>query len=427
MFPGVPSAPGAAYVYDGAMGSLQQSLSGPSPLVFTFGSGVGFVGADPLVGAVNDSSRAAFEGGAYLFDRSTGALRATLHAPVSHIGAGFGSRVGEIAGQPVVAAVFDDLAGPHAGAIYLFDTSGDVVRAFPNPAGDQVRHASSYSGQVTLDAIDDGLLAAGFFEYVGGYYGDSDSVYVIDTQTGDVLQTLVAPDPFGTHLAATYVIATNERIVVSSYGALFVFDPVGNGYVDTSEQCDDGNTASGDGCSSHGLLEAPGCPLVPRSDCAGALPGRARLLIRNTADPKRRMLSWRTRSTGGDLGDPTATTAYRLCVYDATGVVRSRRSFTLPAGVQCGRAPCWQARGGGFSYRDPNRVADGIAGATLRRTAGGVAVELRVQGTSAVLPETPLDVPVQVQLSRLDDDECWTSTFSRTGRNGTSGFSARGD
>jgi cysteine-rich repeat protein len=392
-----------------------------------FGSAVGFVGPDPLVGAVNDSSRALFEGGAYLFDRSTGALRATLHAPVPQAGSGFGSRVGEIGGQPVVAAVFDDLAGPHAGAIYLFDTSGEVVRSFPNPAGDQVRPSSSYSGQVTLDAIDDRLLAAGFYEYRGGSVADSDSVYVIDTQTGDVLQTLVAPDPFGTHLAASYVIATKERIVVSGFGQLFVFDPVGNGYVDSSEQCDDGNTANGDGCSSHGLLEAPGCPLVPRSDCAPALPGRAHLLVRNAADARRRLLSWRMRSAGGTVGDPMATTGYRVCIYDGAGAIRSRRSFTLPAGGQCGRRACWQARSGGFSYRDPARVADGIAGAMLRRTGGSVALDVRVQGTNAVLPVSPFDVPVQVQLSRLDDGECWTSTFSRPGRNAPSGFSARGD
>jgi hypothetical protein len=134
------------------------------------------------------------------------------------------------------------------------------------------------------------------------------------------------------------------------------------------------------------------------------------------------------QSAGGTaLGDPTATTGYRVCVYDAAGVVRSRRSFTLPAGGQCGRRPCWHARGSGFSYHDPDRAADGVASASVNRTASGVALDVRVQSTTAVLPRTPFDVPAQVQLSRLDDGECWTSSFSRPRLNAASGFRARGD
>jgi cysteine-rich repeat protein len=423
--PNVPS-PGAAYLFDGATGTLRHTFYGPSPLALNFGAAVGFVGPDPLIGTLNDSTRAPGEGAAYLFDAVTGALRQTLRRPSPQAGAGFSSRVGSIGGRPVIASVFDDLVRTHAGAIYLFDETGSATGAFPNPYPDNVDPVGS--GQVSLDAIDDRLLAAGFSHHSDGSTPGGDSVYVIDTQTGDVLQTLVGPPPFGTELDPTYVVATGGRIVVSSFGQLFVFDPEGNRYLANGEECDDGNSVDGDGCSARGKLEPGNCSLTPRSDCHPAVHAAAnRLTIKDSSNDTRDTLDWRVTSTGArsELGDPGATTTLHLCVYDGSGRSGPRRVLGLPAG--CTGDGCWRARRTGFVYRSRGRLPDGITMATARADASG-GVELHVHGRGVNLrpPGVPLTLPLQVQLV-TGTGSCWTSTFSAASANGGGVFQASAD
>jgi cysteine-rich repeat protein len=425
---GVPPFPsGAAYVFDGTTGALVRTLTGPSPAAWGFGISVGFVDGDPLVGAFNDSTVAPLAGGAYRFDGATGALRSALHAPMPELGAAFGSRVGAIAGKPVVAAVFDDLVRTDAGAIYLFDETGSAMGAFANPVPDHVEPQGI--GQVAFDAIDDRLLAAGFFHYSDLSTPGGDSVHVIDTVNGDVLQTLEGPEPFGTELQATFVIATNRRIVVSSFGQLFVFDPVGNNYLALHEECDDGNTIDGDGCSARALLEVASCPPTPRTDCAAAAAAGARLKLHDRADDRRDALSLRLQSESGagDLGDPTGATGYGLCLYDASPASQPRRALGLPSGAECVGGTCWRAGESGFTYRDRQGTGDGITSARLRRKAGGgVAAVVTGRGVNLHLPGS-LTLPVTVQFARDDGGQCWTATFSAALANGNGVFGARSD
>jgi cysteine-rich repeat protein len=420
--------PGAAYLFDATTGALRLTLAPPSPLGMSFGFSVGFVDGNPLVGAVNDSTITFYAGGAYLFDDATGALLHHLHAPIPEYSSGFGARVGAIAGRPVVAAVFDDLVKTDAGAIYLFDQNGSAMGAFPNPMPDNVEPHGI--GKVTFDAIDDRLLAASFFHYTDGSTPGGDSIYVIDTETGAVLQKLVGPDPFGTEIYATNVIASNERIVVSSIGQVFVFDPVGNHFIATQEQCDDGNTVDGDGCSARGLRETPHCPAAPRADCNMATsPRGARLTLRDRTDHRRDTLALHLRSASGadQLGDPTVADGYLLCLYDTSSGPQPRRALTLPSNAACAGGACWRRRGGGFTYHDRAETSDGIAVVRLQRSSqGGVTVSMTGRGAN-LQPPGSLGVPVQAQLLRTDGAGCWSATFSAAAESGAAAFDGRSD
>lgn len=420
--PGRP-APGAAFLYDGATGALVHTFRDLGPAVLNVGSAVGFVGADPIIGAANDSTRFNGEGGAYVFDRATGALRLTLRPPVARVGTGFASRVGAMGDRPLVAAVFDDTAGMDTGAVYLFDATGSVAGAFPNPVPEHV--VPFGAGQVSIDDIDDRLLVAGFTHSREPGATDGDSVYVIDGDTGDLLQTLEAPEPYGTDLQSSYVVATGGRIVVSSFGALHVFDPAGNDYVGNGEECDDGNTDDGDGCSARSRIEPGFCRASPRSDCHPAAAHGGVLAIK-TGDGSRASLSWKLKSGAGGttIGDPTVDTGYRLCLYDGTTL---RRGLAVPAAGTCAGVACWRARGNGFAYRDPARATDGIVAARLAtKSSGAVTLGWKGQGALLSLPALPFAAPVEVQLVSTNG-ACWTSTFSAPSRNVATMFKAKSD
>lgn len=150
-----------------------------------------------------------------------------------------------------------------------------------------------------------------------------------------------------------------------------------------SEQCDDGNTANGDGCSSGCLAEAGlGCPFTPLTGCR--LPfaaGKSTVSIRDEEKIGKLQFRWRWKkgsaTTVAELGDPIADapagTSYTLCVYDSVGLLVQA---TAPAGGMCGvlkPQACWTpalGRDRGFWYRDPDQSIEPNGVARIDVTAG---------------------------------------------------------
>jgi hypothetical protein len=99
---------GAAYLFDGATGSLLMSFQGHGG---QFGHSVAGAEGDVIVGAVTARGGA---GQAYLFDGTTGALLATLDSPN---GGGFGCSVSALGSNVLVGAQWDI----NGGAAYLFE------------------------------------------------------------------------------------------------------------------------------------------------------------------------------------------------------------------------------------------------------------------------------------------------------------------
>ncbi len=190
-------------------------------------------------------------------------------------------------------------------------------------------------------------------------------------------------------------------------------DPCGDGVLDPDEECDDGNTAVGDCCSSGCRFETagsscsdanvcngletcddagscqPGTPLVCVSDtiCAaselcdpvvGCLLGprpatgcftgfaKASLLIDEVRVGRERLslkLAKGPALSPADFGNPTVTggTGYTVCFYRGGDHGFAGALEVSRAGQQCGKKACWKAvRGKRFQYRDPGFSADGI-------------------------------------------------------------------
>ena len=116
-------------------------------------------------------------------------------------------------------------------------------------------------------------------------------------------------------------------------------------------------------------------------------------------------------TTLGDLGDPSTTDAYELCVYGpGPALVFSSR---IPAGGTCAGSSCWKViPGKGFSYKDKDRTPDGLEKLSLKAGVGGVAkISLKGKGERLDLPALgSIALPIEVQLRRTG--QCWGASFS---------------
>src|SRR5207244_8982334 len=106
-----------------------------------------------------------------------------------------------------------------------------------------------------------------------------------------------------------------------------LFEPYGNGTTALTEQCDDGNATSGDGCSDQCRLEL--CPLAPAAGCAEPVRVGASKLRLENARKARLVWHWTGPGAPADFGDPVNTDAYLLCVYAPSLVA----TYAAPAGA----------------------------------------------------------------------------------------------
>jgi len=151
-----------------------------------------------------------------------------------------------------------------------------------------------------------------------------------------------------------------------------------------------------------------GCSDTPLGGCRAA--GKSLLQIKNDSDDGKDKFVWKWVK-GADtslaaLGDPTSSTQYFVCVYDAPGPALALQAV-VPAG-----APEWSAAGSsGFKYKDNTGAAGGMTKIKLKAATGGKAKVL-VKGAGADLEDPlPLTQPVTVQLQN-SDGECWEHPFT---------------
>ena len=256
----------------------------------------------------------------------------------------------------------------------------------------------------------------------------SPTVEVISTD-GTLLDGYSVPlNPPATSLSGITIVGTSLYVEGASVPGghadqIHVFDAVcGNGDIGPAEQCDDGNTANGDCCSSTCQFETNGSPCatdgnpctVDACDGAGSClsqpptgcktAGKSLLLLKNDSDDARDKLAWKwlkgAATVIGDLGNPASTTNYTLCVSAGTAAA----SIALPSG------PGWQAVGTtGFRFKD----SSGTPKALLKSGSGGKAKAL-VKGKGTNLPDTlvpMLPLPVTVQLVNDKNSTCFGAVY----------------
>ena len=212
-------------------------------------------------------------------------------------------------------------------------------------------------------------------------------------------------------------------------GQILRLPSCGDGIVDGGETCDDGNTADGDCCSSTCQYDAAGttcigatlcdagfcdglgsCDPAIRTTCRSAL--KSLLLLKNSSDDEKDKLVWKwlkgAATTLEELGVPTATTAYALCIYSGTSAAAIAEADIPPS------ATLWQPSGStGFKYKDPARTQDGIQKALLKAGAAGKAKAL-VKGKGTGLPDPPagpLTLPITAQLVNSGNIVCFEGVY----------------
>jgi hypothetical protein len=217
-----------------------------------------------------------------------------------------------------------------------------------------------------------------------------------------------------------------------------VADTDGDGVPDDFDNCPAlANPAQadtdGDGVGDVCDATPSGCDPAPRAGCR--LPTtafKAFLLVNDNATDKKDKLVWKwvkgEATTVADLGDPTATDAYALCVYDDGGAMLTAAA-EAPAAGNCAGRPCWIAKGTkGFVYKDVALTPHGLLKAVLRSGDAGKA-KMVVKGKGVALPDLalPLALPVVVQLQRQGSSQCWEATYDGAGviRNEAGHFKAK--
>jgi cysteine-rich repeat protein len=197
----------------------------------------------------------------------------------------------------------------------------------------------------------------------------------------------------------------------------------GNGVLESGcdEQCDDGNTTNGDGCSATCQTE-PACPAQPRPQCRGVLAPKGGAVTVKEAVFGRgtNKLTWKWKggplTVPADFGTPGVTTAYHFCVYDESADAPTLvMSVTVPPGGTCGTKPCWKVVKNGFQYTDKTLHAQGVKQVKLKGNIVPGKAQLQVKGTGGTLPVPPMpfvqDSAVVMQIAN-DAGVCWETVFT---------------
>lgn len=172
------------------------------------------------------------------------------------------------------------------------------------------------------------------------------------------------------------------------------------------------------------------CPSAPLPPCLTGAPGKGSLQVtRKEGDASKSKLAWKwnrgAETLPVDLGDPLATTSYRLCLYDGNGDLE--RSYAVPAGGDCSGKPCWKRSGKdpkvGYRYKDKLGSSDGVVAFSIKAGLDGKAkIGLQANGGNLSLPAIPLLQSPNAYTALLiqsDSSACWAASFSAPAKSET--------
>jgi hypothetical protein len=222
---------GAAYLFDGANGTLLQTFLNPNPerdgtggLDF-FGNAVAGFGNNVLVSAPGEDIGAQDAGVVYLFDGATGALLQTIQKPNPATFDQFGSAVASVGNNIAVTAAFDGTAATNGGAVYLFDGNGNLITTIVSP-----RPVEFGSFGIALAPFGDDLLVG----EERGFTGDvrAGVVHLFDGATGAFIRSYFNPTPRAFELFGNSVAASGNNVLIGALrdakgrrsGAAYLFD-----------------------------------------------------------------------------------------------------------------------------------------------------------------------------------------------------------
>jgi cysteine-rich repeat protein len=196
----------------------------------------------------------------------------------------------------------------------------------------------------------------------------------------------------------------------------------GNGVTTAGEECDDGNLADGDCCSST-------CTLTVDEELVPAAARGSKVLVKE--DPSG-ALKWKFKSTAPagveDLGDPTGSTSYTLCVLDESGATPSLvLAASAPAGGTCDGRPCWRSAGTGFVYSSSDEGPGRLGKVKVKAGPGGTTLLVKGKGKRLRLGRLPFVPPVRVMLRKSDGGVGYGADFGGSKKNGVGQYIATSD
>jgi len=158
-------------------------------------------GNDVLVSAPLEDIAAEDAGAVYLFDGTGQLLRTFLSPNPNPIGTVFGSAIAVVGNNIAIAAGLDSTAAENGGAVYLFDGNGNLITTILSP-----RPVQFGSFGNALAAFGNNLLVA----EQRGFTGDlrAGVVHLFDGTTGAFIRSFFNPTPenfefFGNSLASS--------------------------------------------------------------------------------------------------------------------------------------------------------------------------------------------------------------------------------
>jgi hypothetical protein len=155
------------------------------------------------------------------------------------------------------------------------------------------------------------------------------------------------------------------------------------------------------------------CPPVPDTSCRFSL--GAGFGYQRSADPAKRKLSFTyangASSTPADLGSPTTSDGYDLCLYVPSTLVGA---MSAGADGDCSDGACWKAKATSVAFADKTGTPNGLTAIKVAVAKDGSAkTKVGVKGKGGNLPDLtiPFAAPLYVQL-RNTVGACWGAAFS---------------
>ncbi len=204
---------GAAYLFS-TNGSLLSTFTNPTPATGDFfGFCVAAVGTDRvLIGAHGDDTGAGNSGAAYLFS-TNGTLLTTFTNPAAGTNDYFGYAVAAVGTDRVLIGAYgNDTGAGEAGAAYLFSANGTLLTTFTNPTP-----ANGDWFGISVAAVGtDGVLIGGYGDNTGAF--NAGAGYLFDTN-GVLLRTFTNPTP-ATDDCFGYCVAAvgSDRVLIGAHG-----------------------------------------------------------------------------------------------------------------------------------------------------------------------------------------------------------------
>ncbi|TFH28294.1 MAG: hypothetical protein E4H00_08815 [Myxococcales bacterium] len=173
----------------------------------------------------------------------------------------------------------------------------------------------------------------------------------------------------------------------------------GNGLLEEGEECEIDDPRCNPDCTLEGT-----CSSAPLLGCISGEVGKSKLqfkdkagnFVDNAKDAGQYALGKGAATTLADFGADPAETAglnYKLCVYDATGLVGD---YEVASQGTCDGKPCWKGGTKKYQYKSKSATADGVAQISLTPGAAGktkVQVKMKSKAGTFVAPPMPLSEP----------------------------------